>query len=706
LTGEQWKKIIGNTISIAMWIYTRDDGSYSAGTPFFGMGGMTAPNNRKFSMFHYDTKTNLHCSWQNDNSNSTYWSCHYSNFFELNKWVHLCIVQDAATNTVTVYRNGVQYSRSTVNGLSSMNFNEAGTAPIRANIDYQHMNDLRIYDHALSIKEIRELSKALMIHYTFNDAYAEPVNNIDSNKTAMIDKTIYGASGLSTDNSSVGVYSFGNFYGFDCFKIRLYKESITAWTGVYMNINPLSYGAVVGDTVVRSCWMYVPSGQTKPGHFNESIEGTASNKTYKQYDFNRCNTWQRIWMKGTLTASTGTNNFLHYFMAMTSGSVDFTFYVRDFQMEINDHPTAYTPGIRTAYLENEAGYNINTTVSKLYLSEETNSGSYACKFSGNSSELIQIPLDLTGKTDLTIAAWVKPNGSGTIGSKAVYHVINSSSFDVYAYGRSNNWLKTTITQNAWNHIVVTYSANTRKIYVNGVEKISDTISGTFTGAALLDLGYDTSTNGRALNGLVSDYRIYSTALSAADVLELYEGKASVDKTHNIFTNEIIEQNEVANMVNLGSWEQGGVQDASGTDANNMNNRARTKYIPVLPNTSYYFQAAAGWDIRGVHFYRKDNTWISYSTIGSAGVRTTPADCYYVRFVVQSDSASANVLIANIATFGPVMVPGDTATTSGMATDTDVQVTKTYQIKTKDICENHDAGFFRDGTASGNRFHEI
>ena len=138
----------------------------------------------------------------------------------------------------------------------------------------------------------------------------------------------------------------------------------------------------------------------------------------------------------------------------------------------------------------------------------------------------------------------------------------------------------------------------------------------------------------------------------------------------------------------------------------MNNRVRTKYIPVLPNTSYYFKAATGWNIRGVHFYKKDNTWISYTTIGDAGVRTTPEDCYYVRFIVQNDTASLDALVADIATFGPVMVPGSTATTSGMAADTDVQVTKTYQIKTKDICENHDVGFFKDGTASGNRFHEI
>jgi hypothetical protein len=205
---------------------------------------------------------------------------------------------------------------------------------------------------------------------------------------------------------------------------------------------------------------------------------------------------------------------------------------------------------------------------------------------------------------------------------------------------------------------------------------------------------------------MSDFRIYASALTPAQVLELYESKAEIDKNQNVFTNEIIEQNEVANMINLDSWEQGGVQDASGVDANNMNNRARTKYIPVLPNTPYYFQAASGWDIRGVHFYRKDNAWISYTAVGSAGVRTTPEDCHYVRLIVQNDNASLDALIANVATFGPVMVPGSAATTSDMGTDTDVQVNKTYQIKTKDICENHDVGFFKDGTASGNNFYEI
>jgi hypothetical protein len=38
--------------------------------------------------------------------------------------------------------------------------------------------DVRIYDHALSIKEIQELSKGLMLHYTFNDIGSESTTNL------------------------------------------------------------------------------------------------------------------------------------------------------------------------------------------------------------------------------------------------------------------------------------------------------------------------------------------------------------------------------------------------------------------------------------------------------------------------------------------------------------------------------------------------
>ena len=39
--------------------------------------------------------------------------------------------------------------------------------------------DVRCYDHTLNQVEIKELSKALAIHYSFNDGTIEPTTNIN-----------------------------------------------------------------------------------------------------------------------------------------------------------------------------------------------------------------------------------------------------------------------------------------------------------------------------------------------------------------------------------------------------------------------------------------------------------------------------------------------------------------------------------------------
>ena len=40
-------------------------------------------------------------------------------------------------------------------------------------------NDIRIYDHALSAKEVKEISKGLMLHYNFEDNCQQLVNAYD-----------------------------------------------------------------------------------------------------------------------------------------------------------------------------------------------------------------------------------------------------------------------------------------------------------------------------------------------------------------------------------------------------------------------------------------------------------------------------------------------------------------------------------------------
>jgi hypothetical protein len=88
---------------------------------------------------------------------------------------------------------------------------------------------------------------------------------------------------------------------------------------------------------------------------------------------------------------------------------------------------------------------------------------------------------------------------------------------------------TTITQNVWYHAVLVYTGTTTeaaKYYINGVEVITTGLSGaapitpTITGTTVR-LGANTS-GGQELNGSIANFRLYSKALNADQVQELYD----------------------------------------------------------------------------------------------------------------------------------------------------------------------------------------
>ena len=52
------------------------------------------------------------------------------------------------------------------------------------------ISDIRVYDHALSAAEIKELSKGLMVQYTFDDEVAKIRPSLLQNETGIINNTI------------------------------------------------------------------------------------------------------------------------------------------------------------------------------------------------------------------------------------------------------------------------------------------------------------------------------------------------------------------------------------------------------------------------------------------------------------------------------------------------------------------------------------
>jgi hypothetical protein len=96
------------------------------------------------------------------------------------------LVTNQETKTITFYFDGSLVSENSYNSMAAigtgrpfgLNRNQVygGNGPGALLPIYY--NDVRFYDEALNTMEIKELSKGLMIRYTFDNPYAEPTTNL------------------------------------------------------------------------------------------------------------------------------------------------------------------------------------------------------------------------------------------------------------------------------------------------------------------------------------------------------------------------------------------------------------------------------------------------------------------------------------------------------------------------------------------------
>lgn len=194
-------------------------------------------------------------------------------------------------------------------------------------------------------------------------------------------------------------------------------------------------------------------------------------------------------------------------------------------------------------------------IGELTVSNNSARSSLSTVFNGVDSFIEAEPLPLETKT---ISIWLKTSWSKpSSGYRLAVHDKNtglaigfsSSGMFITYVGSGNGGLGSQIAilsmnyvANQWNHIVIVKTGDTtRDIYVNGVKK---TPSGAnYWGGDLnkLNIGARHLNSYSAyFDGQMSDFRAYTTALSADDILELYQVGASIDKNGNMFTYEFKE----------------------------------------------------------------------------------------------------------------------------------------------------------------------
>lgn len=107
-----------------------------------------------------------------DETSETEWQPAF--YSEINKWTHVCVTYDKITHQQSLYING-EYKAS---NIMSFDWKHHLNQKIYIGQGLQggwrytlngSMNDVRIYDHCLSPKEVHEIAKGLVLHYQLND---------------------------------------------------------------------------------------------------------------------------------------------------------------------------------------------------------------------------------------------------------------------------------------------------------------------------------------------------------------------------------------------------------------------------------------------------------------------------------------------------------------------------------------------------------
>ena len=436
-----------------------------------------------------------------------------------NTWVHVVGVYNQGE--VTTYLNGIKtntYTATITPKFSDITKFGIGANPSGAEKATCLINDVRIYDHALSPLEVKHLAQGLVLHYPLNRGglgQDNLVNGLYAGGRTMVNNGIVTA--LLSQNSDC-------YFHFTCSEDLLAENDYT----ISMDVSGFS-----GSDKYLVC-------------------GIISQNSGKDITMRNGKCFAIFSPSSNITA--GTKIIIDDRSRASSGLTDLT--IRNIKVEHGSTPTPWTPApsddlYSQMGLDNNIEYDVSgfgnngTRVGTFSWSGDTpryNTSTYV-----KSSSSINHPRCLSNDDqEWTCCAWVKLDSSTSYqqlnnfnrGNIVVYGTtpilyLNGGSDDYYMYGSQ------VIPVDDWTHIAFVFKNSTglRNIYINGILKNNYGPNETSTPSGIPD---SVTLFGQNFAGYVSDYREYATALSADDVMALYKNAGYVDSDGNVYAYEITE----------------------------------------------------------------------------------------------------------------------------------------------------------------------
>lgn len=529
--------------------------------------------------------------------------------FSTNTWYHLAATYDGTKYAMYINGNKVKSGTCTTakpDGLLNLGFgcrsaNSDGTSTTGNN--QKRLNDIRIYDHVLSMGEIKELSKGLIIHYPLDRGNFGCENLIKGTK--LLDRDVSVASGVTKKvNDYLGFTSatYDNSSGTSYHELILWSNKIT------VNANEVytcTFYAKSPTSTTLTCYFYnntsgivqVSSSVASTGAHNTGSDGNITLQLTPK--------WTKYWITWTFNSVTTSATKTLLFRCLAGKS---ELSVCGVKLEKGNKSTLWCPyssedlgitfGLNDNIVHDTSGYNNNgTIVGELTHSSDTalyNCSTYFLDY----TKYIQTTLDEFIPTEVTLSCWIKSSNATPRGD---YHLplnIHSTNYEIsinkngkprmgYVVGgtRYVTDIDINVLDGEWHMLTSTYNGSVICRYVDGVLLHSVNVSGALTSLNILGIG-QFPPNGITYGNTdlyESDVRVYVTALSQDDIIKLYNVKASANRNNTFFSysyNELNQEREIEYLYDLTKSDVGSFfQDKDGL---HLNQRVWVNhtYIPI------------------------------------------------------------------------------------------------------------------------------
>lgn len=451
-------------------------------------------------------------------------------------WCHFAMVADG-TN-VRFYIDGSLVKTATQVQTITSTFGTDNTIwvggfPNRGTFN-SYINDFRVYDHALSMKEVKELSMGLAMHIPF---FGEGYPGVGQN--------IAISSWRNMASRSIGQYYDrllydAGFFGLSAGEQYTYTVKLTAPSDRSVAAR-VQYFTSDGDRI-NIVGNYVPAGTTGYSYITETLTSEQRGKSRMELNIQNGDT------------------------SLTSAA---TYYVGEVKLERGDHSTAWSP--HAADVEHGPDYGITketTGNASITVSGSPTAISSGPRYGmcahfnggdvGETGDYIEYtpPSGLTGATlmtwvyiDDTMAAYPaldikKGNPTGDL-----WLALNTENVGVWAYygGIYNSRRGTMFSPGEWHHVAFVWNAGITQWYVDGevqgssVDMSSKSTTWPATTHTIGSSYSGSSWSGAKLKARLSDWRFYSTALGADDIRNIVKAPVSFTDNGEVHCGALVER---------------------------------------------------------------------------------------------------------------------------------------------------------------------